>query len=84
LLPFASSAAALMVGALITLLVLVGPKTSAAYAVVAGWAHDAGGLSMLRVIDIAIAIAGLAVFLLCARVLHEHPWRSDQRAARLG
>lgn len=51
---------------------------------VAGWAHDAGGLSMLLVADVAIAIGGLAVFLLCARVLREHPWHSDQRAARLG
>jgi len=51
---------------------------------VAGWAHDAGGLSMLLVVDVAIAVSGLAVFLLCARVLHEHPWRRDQRASRPG
>ena len=51
---------------------------------VAGWAHDAGGLSMLLVADVAIAIGGLAVFLLCARVLQAHPWRSDQRAASPG
>jgi MFS family permease len=51
---------------------------------VAGWAHDAGGLPMLLVADVAIAIGGLTVFLLSARVLHEHPWRSDQRKARPG
>ncbi len=51
---------------------------------VAGWAHDAGGLSMLLVIDAAIGVGGLAVYLLCARWLHQHPWRGDQRAARPG
>jgi MFS family permease len=51
---------------------------------VAGWAHDAGGLTMLLVVDVAVGVGGLALFLLCARVLHEHPWRSDQREARLG
>lgn len=39
---------------------------------------------MLLVADVAIAIGGLAVFLLCARVLREHPWRGDQRKARPG
>ncbi len=51
---------------------------------VAGWAHDAGGVSLLLVADIAVGIGGLAVFLLCARLLQEHPWRDDQREARLG
>ncbi len=51
---------------------------------VAGWAHDAGGLPMLLVADAAIGLGGLAIYLLCARWLHQHPWRSDQRAARLG
>jgi MFS family permease len=50
----------------------------------AGWAHDAGGLTMLLVADVAVGVGGLAVFLLCARLLHEHPWRGDRREARLG
>ena len=51
---------------------------------VAGWAHDAGGLSMLLVVDVAVGVGGLAVFLLCSRVLREHPWRGNQREARTG
>jgi predicted MFS family arabinose efflux permease len=51
---------------------------------IAGSAHDAGGLATLLVADAAIGLCGLAVYLLCARSLHQHPWRSDQRAARLG
>jgi len=46
---------------------------------VAGWAHDEGGLSMLLVVDAAIGLGGLLVYLLCARLLHEHPWRSGAR-----
>lgn len=65
-------------------LVAAGNLSNAYLPPVAGWAHDAGGVSMLLVADIAVGIGGLAVFLLCARLLQEHPWRDDQREARLG
>lgn len=51
---------------------------------IAGWAHDTGGVSLLLVADAAIGLSGLAVYLLCARSLRQHPWRSDQRAASPG
>jgi dipeptide/tripeptide permease len=40
---------------------------------VAGWAHDAGGLPMLLVVDAAAGLGGLAVYLLCARLLGQRP-----------
>lgn len=45
----------------------------------AGWAHDTGGLSMLLVVDAAIGLGGLVVYLLCARALHQHAWRGGSR-----
>jgi len=43
----------------------------------AGWAHDEGGLTMLLVVDAAIGFGGLLVYLLCTRLLQQHPWRSS-------
>jgi MFS family permease len=65
-------------------LVAAGNLSNAYLPPVAGWAHDAGGLAMLLVADVVVGVGGLAVFLLCARLLYEHPWRDDQREARLG
>ncbi len=43
---------------------------------IASRAHDEGGLSMLLMADAAIGLGGMSVYLLCARLLHQHPWRS--------
>lgn len=46
----------------------------------AGWAHDSGGLSMLLMVDAALGVGGLVVYLLCARALDQHPWRNGPHA----
>jgi MFS family permease len=46
---------------------------------VAGWAHDAGGLSMLLVVDAAVGLGGLAVYLLFAKLLNQRPWSGAAR-----
>lgn len=42
----------------------------------AGLAHDEGGLPQLLMVDAAIGFGGLLLYLLCARVFHQHPLRS--------
>jgi PAT family beta-lactamase induction signal transducer AmpG len=44
---------------------------------VGGLAHDAAGLTGLLLVDSAVAVAGLLLYLLCARVLHQHPFRGQ-------
>lgn len=57
-------------------LVAAGNLSNVCLPPIAGWAHDEGGLSMLLVVDAAIGLGGMSVYLLCARLLHQNPWRS--------
>lgn len=45
---------------------------------VAGIAHDAAGLTGLVLTDSAVSVAGLLLYLLCARVLRQHSLRSQR------
>ena len=45
---------------------------------IGGIAHDAAGLTGLLLADSAAGVAGLLLYLLCARVLHQHPFRTSR------